>query len=187
MSKQIIIKNVRLSFPNLYEREEFDGKPGKFAATFILDPVENKADIDALRGLCMDAAGEKLKGKLPSKDRIALKSDEFNGGASGERPEYEGKYTFKATNKGRPATVDKKLNHVTADDGVFYSGCFVNAKVSVWAMDNKYGKRICGELIAVMFEGAGESFDGSYIDPDAAVDGFEGYSSEGIDDDDLPF
>ena len=42
-----------------------------------------------------------------------------------------------------------------------YAGCYVNAIIRVWAMDNEHGKRINASLEAVQFLRDGEAFSGS--------------------------
>ena len=44
MSK-VTLKNVRLSFPSLFARSVFDGKEGKFEATFLLNKEEHAEAI----------------------------------------------------------------------------------------------------------------------------------------------
>lgn len=66
------------------------------------------------------------------------------------------------------------------DDCEIYSGCFVNAKINLWAQKNTYGKRINCELIAIQFASDGEALDGVSVSTDKAMEGFE---AEGADDD----
>ena len=47
MANQIIIKNARLSFPSLFKKASFEGKEGKFEATFLI-PKSDKKTYDEL-------------------------------------------------------------------------------------------------------------------------------------------
>ena len=44
MSK-MILKNVRLSFPSLFKKAEFDGVATKFEATFLVDK-DNQSSLE---------------------------------------------------------------------------------------------------------------------------------------------
>lgn len=170
----IMLKNVRLSFPSLFRKAEFDGKETKYEATFILDPVVNKAEIDLLKKAIGGVVADKLKGAKLKSDKLCLKMAD-----DADRPEYVGKWLIKGSSNRMPVVLTAGRQHVTEEGkSPMYSGCFVNAKVSLWGMDNKWGKRVCCELIAIQFFEDGENLDGSYISPDVAADGFEGYDPD---------
>ena len=92
------------------------------------------------------------------------------------KEEYEGKFVLSASCKKRPVVVkaeDGSLVPVTQDDGLIYSGCIANANVNLWAQDNKFGKRINCELLAVQWKGDGTPLGGGGISREAAVEGFD--------------
>ena len=75
---------------------------------------------------------------------------------------------------------DGKTIMTEATDKI-YSGCYVNAKVEIWGQANQYGRRVNAKLIAVQYvPRAADSFDGSYIPPDEAAEGF-GSLDDGLD------
>lgn len=168
MSEPIIIRNVRISFPSLFTKPVINGQEGKFGAKFILDPEVNKADIKALESQIAVLLRDKLKNiKLPSEKKCLRHGDDVG------RPEYEGNFVLSSSNKVRPVVIDGRQQPVTEEDGVIYSGCYVNAKVELWAQDNKFGKRINATLIAVQFKADGEPLGGGVVTHAKAVEGFE--------------
>lgn len=92
----------------------------------------------------------------------------------------------------RPAVVtnrkDKDGKWIVAQPGGAnspYSGCYVNAKIDIWAMDDpKYGKRLNAGLRSVQFLKDGEAFGMGRTDPNEDFED-DMVSSEGsISDDD---
>ena len=78
MSK-MILKNVRLSFPSIFRKAEFDGNEGKFEGTFLIDKKDKKAKAmldDAIEKAIADA-----KVTIPS-DKRCLKD--------GDHTQYDG-------------------------------------------------------------------------------------------------
>ena len=75
-----------------------------------------------------------------------------------------------AKNKNRPLVIDRDRSILAESDGKPYAGCYVNAKVSFWAQDNQYGKRINCSLLGVQFVEHGDSFTGARV---AVTDDFE--------------
>ena len=168
-AQKIIIKNARLSFPALFQTEIYGGEStGKYAATLILDKEQNAKEIALIKKAASEMMQEVFKGKIPS-DKIALKDGDESG-----RPEYAGAFTIKATTKKRPTVVDRDKSPLVEEDGKPYSGCYVNAIISLWAQSNSYGKRINANLLGVQFYRDGEAFGAGPID---VSNDFEDYDS----------
>lgn len=161
MSK-IKMQAVRLSFPSLFQHEEFGGEStGKYAATFVLDKEDHADVIKQVKTEMQRLQKEELKGsKLPA-EKVALKDGDELG-----RPEFEGKMTIKASTKRRPTVINRDKSPIVADDEVVYAGCYVNAIISLWAQDNQYGKRINASLEGVQFAKDGEPFGAGGITAD---------------------
>ncbi len=158
---KIKLKNVRLSFPSLFQTEQFGAEDtGKYAATFILDKEEHAEHIKEIKAEIDRLMKEELKGKIPS-DKVALKDGDDMG-----RPEYEGKMTIKGSTKKRPLVVDRDKSPLSESDDKPYAGCYVNAIVSLWAQNNQYGKRINASLEGIQFSEHGEPFGTGGIDAD---------------------
>lgn len=172
MSK-IKMQAVRLSFPSLFNTAKFGGEDtGKYEATFVLDKVEHAEVIAGIKAQIERLMKEELKGKVPS-DKLCLKDGDEMG-----RPEFEGKYTIKASTKKRPLVINRDKSPITESDNVIYAGCYVNAIVSLWAQDNKFGKRINAQLDGVQFCRDGEAFGDGAV----SVSEFDAFGSESDDD-----
>jgi len=168
MSK-IKLKNVRLSFPSLFQTSMFgDDDTGKYEATFILDKVEHAEVIEQIQKQ-ITAHKKDLKAATLGADRICLKD-----GDEQERPEFEGKMTIKANTKKRPLVIDRDKSPIVEGDNKVYGGCYVNAIISLWAQNNKYGKRVNGQLDGVQFNQDGEPFGDGAI----AVDAFDAFGDD---------
>lgn len=150
MSK-IKLKNVRLSFPSLFRKSVFQGVETKFEATFLLDKTEHVEEIDAISKTIAEMLKEN-KTKL-SPDKICLKD-----GDDVEYDGYAGMMTIKASNAKRPLVIGKDKTPLAEEDGVIYSGCYVDAIVTLWFQDNGFGKRINATLEGVQFRRDGTPF-----------------------------
>lgn len=173
----IKMKNVRLSFPSLFQTSSFGGQDtGKYDATFILDKTEHAAAIKQIKEESLSLCKEVLKVKSLPADRFCLKD-----GDETEREELQGKMQLKASTKKRPLVVGRDKTPLTEEDGVIYAGCYVNAIVSLWAQDNQYGKRINGQIDGVQFWRDGEPFGSAGIEASE----FDAFGD--APDDDVPF
>ena len=177
MSDRITVRNVRLSFPRLFEARAFqEGQTERYEASFLLDPSDkaHKKQIEQIEAAAEAMIQEKWPKKRPSKIEFCF------GYADEEGLEYDGYegMFFIRTNKkapdGRPLVVDRANNPLTADDGVVYAGCYVNGTLSLWLQDNQYGKRINANLRGVQFVADGEAFSGvARVDPDDEFEAME--------------
>ena len=151
MAKKIQLKNVRLSFPSLFKRASFDGKDGKFEATFLLDKEGHAKLISQIESE-IEAEITAAKVKVPAAKRCLQDGDEK------EYDGYAGMMSFKAANNSRPLIIDRDKSVLAEDDGKPYAGCYVNAIVELWVQNNNYGKRVNANLHAVQFVKDGEAF-----------------------------
>jgi hypothetical protein len=153
MSK-IILNDVRLAFPSLWETEKYNGQDtGKYAATFLIS--KDDPQVDTIKAAILAMAEEKFGKPVPKSVKFCLQDGdekEFNGA--------NGHWTIKATTKNRPVVMDQDKNPLVEADGKIYGGAYVNTSISLWAMDNQYGKRILANLAGVQLVRDGESFGG---------------------------
>jgi len=168
------VKNARLSYPSLFQTASFSGEPtGKFECTFILDKDEHADVIEKLQAEIQRLQKDELKKKLPA-DKICLKDgDDLDDKA------YAGKMTIKVSTKKRPIILDRDKTPLIEEDNKPYAGCYVNGIFSLWAQDNKYGKRVNGQLDGVQFYADGTPFG----DGGASSDDFDAFGDDDYDDD----
>lgn len=182
---KLTLKDVRLSFPDLFEPKAFKDNPDKrFGANFLIVPgSENHKAIEA-------AIVSQAKEKFEKKADAMLNSFRGNAnktcyldGNTKEYQGYEGHMCLSARRKetdGRPKVVDRNGAPLAAADGKPYSGCYVNAIVDIYAQTGQYPGIRCS-LLGVQFVRDGESFGGAVHLGD---DAFEDLTS-GADADDL--
>jgi hypothetical protein len=182
---KVILKKVRLSFPVLWEPEQFEQGQGKarYSAVFLVEPgsANDKAIRSAIATEAKATWGEaKAKAQLanlaPQTGKFCyqdgeLKSDKYAG--------YEGNWALSAhrnADQGAPAVVDRDRSPLSPESGKPYSGCYVNASVDVWVQKGQYTGVRC-TLIGIQFCEDGEAFAGA----PATADDFE--ALEGANDD----
>ena len=177
-SEVIKLKNVRLSFPRLFKARSFrkDQEP-RFEATFLLDPSD-KAHVKMIEEIefVADEIGEEMWPK-----KVPASVVRCFGLAGDEKPPleydgYEGMYFIRTAAKVNtpPLIADRGRNTLTIVDGVEpaipYAGCIVNASITLWTMDNEFGKRINSNLRIVQFVKDGDRFGVSPPDIDEELD-----------------
>lgn len=173
MSEIIQLTNVRLSFPTLITpRSAVDGGVLKYSADFLLpaadmQPFMTQAGVIAQAKwgehagnvLQMITGERKLRCYGQGSERIDKKTFKPYVG-------YEGLYYISA-NSDKPAImVDATGKPIDAANTMatqqmtrkLYGGCYVNAAVRPWVQDNKHGRAIRCELIAIQFLRDGEAF-----------------------------
>ena len=153
MSK-LLLKNVRLSFPSLFKHEIYAGEDtGKFAATFLIPKSDTKT-VATIEQACKQALIEKYgEGKTPKGFKMPL--------VDGDDKDYNGyldHVCIKASTKKRPTLVNRDKTPIAEEDNILYGGCYVNASIDIWVMDNSYGKKVLASLNAIQFVKDGEPF-----------------------------
>lgn len=161
MSK-VVLKNVRLSFPDLFNPKSFqDGDEPKYRASFLI-PKEDEKQLAAIEA----AVKETAEAKWGKKAESVLKSIRGNANKfcfrDGEEKDYDGyagNMALSANNKARPLVIDRDKTPLTAADGKPYAGCYVNATLEVFAYD-KPANGISCSLKGVQFVKDGDAFGG---------------------------
>ena len=188
MAQTIILKDVRLSYPELFTAREFqpgDGKP-RYSASFLVEPgSENHKTVLA-------AIQAEMKEKFGAKAKIrydAMKNDSksfcYISGDLKDDETLAGKMILSAhrqAKKGAPAVVDRNPKKtLTAEDGKPYAGCYVNAKVEIYVQaTGNIGVRC--DLLGVQFSKAGEAFAGGPATADGFDDISDGSDADGFGD-----
>lgn len=154
---KVRLKNVRLSFPQLFTAKSVNGSEPKFSCSFLMDKTADKAQIQALSKAIEMCKTAKWGATLPKGIKVCL-----HEGSSKEFDGYDETNMFVSTSSSRrPVVVDRDLQPLTAADNKPYAGSFCNATIRLWAQDNQFGKRINAEILAVQFAKDGEAFGGS--------------------------
>lgn len=176
MSEFIRIQGARVSFPHLFTKPIINGDEGKCGAVLMLDPDDHADVIAQIKKDGNALIKENLKGARVPNDKWCLRDGIDKG-----RPEYDGYMVLSANNRGKPTVIDDRGSGVITDeeDSSIYAGCYVNAKVRLWAQNNKYGKRINAELVAIQFQKDGEALGSSYVSVADAMDGFGATGTDG--------
>ena len=163
---EIILKNVRLSYPNLFHAQEFktgDGKP-RWSASFIVTPgSENDQNIQ--RAIELEAKNlwaAKAPGLLKSMLGQSSKYCYSNGNSKGQ-DEYQGMMvlsTHRSAKLPRPLVVDSNKSPLTHEDAKPYAGCYVNAKVEIYCQSGD-NQGVRGSFSVIQFAGDGDAFGAS--------------------------
>ena len=166
----IKLKNVRLSFPNVFKAVAFEaGKDPRFQAAFLLDPSD-KDHAKAIKQIKIEAKRIMTEswGEVPEPDEYRRcyglaknhpKKRKYEG--------YEGMFYIDTANTIAPTLIDRRKQEVVEQDGVLYAGCYVNTNITLWAYDHpKGGKGIAANLRIVQFFKDGDQFGNSKADVD---------------------
>lgn len=195
MGTIVQLKRVRISYvSDLFVAAQYKGKGAfRHTCTFIVEPgSENDAAIqNAINIQAQEAWGKKSEGVLADlrndKKNFAYQKNRKN--TEGEIPEgFQDKYALSAVRKAEDGVplflhnikdpVTGKPKRLTGSEGVIYGGCYVNAKVEIWAQSGEYVGIRCG-LLAVQYDAPGESFGGASRPSD------EGFDTIEVEEDDL--
>lgn len=174
---KLILKNVVISFPELFEAKAFgDGDP-KFSLTALIEKgSENDKKIQA-------AIKEVLAAKFGAKAESTHKQIESNsqrncyteGDTKAEFAGFAGKMALRASSPIRPTVVDRDKSPLAREDGKIYPGVKANVIVKFFAYDNKFGKGVSCGLAGVQFFEHGEPLGGATA---ASVDEFDDLSGD---------
>lgn len=174
---QVVLKDVRLSFPHLWEpTKSVEDGAEKYRAAFLMDPgtqkgAKNIANLEAAIEEVKEAMWKDKASKIKFKeDRMALRDgDSQVSQETGEVYQgYEGMMVISSANKKHPQVVDVDKSVLTPKDDKPYAGCFVNAVVNIYAIkdQDKGGNGIFATLEAVQFVRNGDPFGAAPVDID---------------------
>ncbi len=188
---KVVLKNVRLAFPQLFEPKAFGEVKPAFSASFLIDPVENKDVLESVKAALAQVATEKWGTKssemltmLKAQNKLCL----HDGAEKAKYDGFMGNLFISARSETAPGVFDNKkdasgtLVRLQQRDGKPYAGCYVNASIDIWAQANTFGTRINAALLGVQFHRDGEAFSGSRP---SDGDEFEEFATAGSSVDDL--
>ena len=164
MSNKVQIKNVRLSYANVFTaRAMQEGQEVKYSTQIIMD--KNHPQIDEVKKAIFAVAKEKFPklvtgSKFPARLKSPLRDgdEEFDGDEN-----YADKIFFNASNKRRPLVIDRDKSPITDDDNIIYSGCYANAIVEFYGFDTAGNKGVAVSLGGVQFVRDGEALGGKGV------------------------
>lgn len=181
---------LRLDKPKAFE----EGQDPRWEGTTLLDPADAKGLESIKRIIKIAADGSKQAyGIVP----LALKqlAAQFIPGQaapdpktkddgievafySGDKKEYDGyagMFVVPAHNsKMKPAVANRRGVSVDpGEDQYPYPGCYGYTSLTLWFMDNKYGKRVLINLRGVQFDKDGEAFSQGDIAPEEEFEALE--------------
>lgn len=186
---KVVLMNVRLSFPSLFEpnrQTDDDGKTREtWKANFLIPKDQANNIFGVFKGKKMpiikalQEASKEAKAKKWGEDESKwpkLKPEKvfLRNGDLEDWDGYAGMHYVSANAQiqDRPAVVtnrkDGNGNWIEAEPGGKaspYSGCYVNATVVIWAQDNEHGKRLNAQVRAVQFFRDGEAFGAAPTNP----------------------
>lgn len=182
MSKKIVLRNVRLSYEHIFKPTSFEeGGAPKYSATFIIP--KDHPDLPALKRAFFEAGQESFAadfgkgGAWPKHYTCSLKDADVATDSMGEilaekQSAYKDCYVLEANSTKRPIAVNRNKAAVAEEDGIIYSGCYVNASLA--AAGYTYGKvkkGVKAYLNGVQFVKDGERFGSDALGDFDALDG----------------
>lgn len=183
----ILLKDGRLSYPHLFEKYKMEEKDTpRYSCKVIFDKKTHAAAMKALGQKIVELEMQHFKAKSASDKRPLRDGDQLS------KDELAGSWVISASEtKHAPDVINKDKSRINESDDIIYAGCRVNVLVRPWAQNNKFGKRINFNLLAVQFVADDEPFSGiERPDTDEAFDtideDFDGADEPAGDDDD-PF
>jgi hypothetical protein len=172
----IRVDNVRLSYPHLdkpWAKEgdvNDDGSPKipKYSLKGLAPKETHEAMMRMQVRIINEMCADLKYGKLGADRKYIRNGDDLSG------EENEGNWVISISeNANKPPVLrsasNKKVEREDASE-VFYPGCYVDIFFRPWGQDNKYGKRINANLIAVKFRADGERFGEGPIDDEGVFD-----------------
>jgi len=156
---------VRLSFPRLFQAKAFrPDQKARFEATFLLDPSikSHAATIAQIKAEAKRIAEEQFGPKLPKGILFC-----WGNGDDKEYDGYAGMFYIASSNQTRPVVQDRDRTPLAEEDGRPYAGCYVVGTITLWVMDNAFGKRINANLRGVQFVKEGDAFGVRPVDAEA--------------------
>lgn len=177
MSNNLIVRNCRLSYANVFEPRSFNGSPEKYSASLLI-PKGDKTTLNEIKAAIKQAAElgkEKFGPKWEARQLPLRDGDAENKGA-----EYAGMFFLNAKSSTAPGIVDRHARRIM-DPTEVYSGCWANVSVQFYAYNRSGNQGIAVGLGNIQKVRDDESFDGrtraedefTALDDNEAADGLD--------------
>lgn len=184
MSKKFMLRNVRLSYEHIFKPTAFDDtQEAKYSATLIIP--KDHPDLPAAKKAYFEAGQETFPadfvkaGAWPKGYTCSLKDADLdrdsNGTLLAEKNEaYKGCYILEANSTRRPVVINRNKAAIAEEDGIVYSGCYVNVSLAAGGYTfGKVKKGVKAYLNGVQFVKDGERFGSDAMSDFDALDGDE--------------
>lgn len=161
---KVKLLNVRLSFPDIFEATQYEGKGVKrYNATFLVEPksVNDAAIRAAIAQVAIEEYGKKAEALVTSWQGNAQKFCYLDGNTK-EYEGYEGLWYLSCHRKekdGPPTLLDRDKSPLGVASGRPYAGCYVNASVEIYAQGGQH-PGIRASFSGIQFVEDGDSFGG---------------------------
>lgn len=162
---------AELNTPRAQESDAGTPSAPKYSCVVLFPSTstEAKAAIDAVMWkLVSDKFGQNAAAiwqELGASNKLALR----DGATKASKEGFMGNlFISPSAKQERPPklyhkflTPEGNVQELKRPQSVIYSGCYVNAQIGFWLQDNKFGRRVNAELLAVQFAEDGDAFGGS--------------------------
>jgi Protein of unknown function (DUF2815) len=160
---KVMVKGVRVAFPSVHKAFKGKGQEGdgKFNIKGLL--AKDSPMIAVIEAAMLQVAEEKWPKKGKQMVEALRKVDKLcihDGDTKMDWEGFEGNMFISASSATKPSVFDQQRNEIDSSSGAFYSGCYANVSVEVWAQENDYGKRINMQLRGVQKVRDGDAFAG---------------------------
>jgi ssDNA-binding protein len=153
--KRVVTPEFRLSYPHLFEPQEYQGK-NEFSAVAVFPKT---TDLTALKKAANAAAAEKWGADMKKWPKN-LKSPFRDGDKEREGTDgYENSIFITVKSKQRPHIVDRKMQDII-DPAVFQAGDYGRAEIVAAAYENQGNKGVSFWLWSIQKTKDGERFGG---------------------------
>jgi hypothetical protein len=185
MSTRLMLKDVRLAYGHGLWTKSKPPKADasakeKYRVAFILPKTHKQ--LPEIRKAIMEEMTAKFGARAAAVLKLAEAGQKscLRDGDTKEGEGFEGNMFIAANSETRPSVFDGMRNPVTSDDGIVYSGCYVNASIDIYAFDNVSKGNSAG-LRGVQFLRKGDAFGGGAPADESEFDEI-GVAEEGGDD-----
>lgn len=177
----IMLSNVRIAFPELFNAKQVQAGEGKaaFSASFLMP--HDHPDVKRIRAAITAVATAKWSDKAPAILKALIAGDKVclhDGDTKANYDGFPGNLFVSSRSYVRPLVIAQDRSPLTEADGKPYSGSFVNAQIALWAQDNNFGKRVNAQLRGVQFLRDGEAFGGGAVAQADEFDVVEGADAD---------
>lgn len=177
--RTVILKNVRIAFPELHVATQFQGQ-GEFSykSTFLIAPgSENDKKLRAAINVAAKTVWKEEAAQVMGQIKGNPQKCCYYDGNLKKYDGFSGNWALSASRRkkdGAVKVIDQLKNPLSPESGKPYGGCYVDAKVEVWAQKNKWGNGVRCTILVVQLRADGDAFSGTGPADDEGMESIEG-------------